>query len=101
MHTAELAALIRQDRPETDVAPLGLHNALTDTSPVAAHGTPVRLYGRYAIVGPTPAPGGDRPRPCARRLTAEPPYARPANCAAPGTLHRCGPPFLSGRVCDP
>ncbi|MGW3294541.1 TOMM precursor leader peptide-binding protein [Streptomyces xiamenensis] len=68
MHTAELAALIRQVRPGADVAPLGLRNALTDTSPVAAHGTPVRLYGRYAIVGPTPAPGGDRPRPCARCL---------------------------------
>ena len=82
MPTAELAALIRRVRPQADVAPLGLHNALADTSPVAADGTPVRLYGRYAIVGPTSAPGGARPRRaaagqhCAAAVLQEPGVAR-------------------------
>ncbi|MFB4192967.1 TOMM precursor leader peptide-binding protein [Streptomyces carpaticus] len=68
MPTADLAALIDRARPGTDVAPLGLRDALTDTSPVDGRRVPVRLYGRYAVVGPLPAPDGGTTRPCARCL---------------------------------
>ncbi|MFE9649592.1 TOMM precursor leader peptide-binding protein [Streptomyces sp. NPDC006365] len=53
-----------------DVAPLGVRDAFGDEAPDAEPGSvPVRFYGRHAVVGPFPAPDGERPgRPCARCL---------------------------------
>lgn len=62
-----------------DVAPLGVHDAFADAAPDAVPGSvPVRFYGRHAVVGPFPDPGGGAvgsgevdetlARPCARCL---------------------------------
>ncbi|WP_327714415.1 TOMM precursor leader peptide-binding protein [Streptomyces sp. NBC_00490] len=62
-----------------DVAPLGVHDAFADAAPDTVPGSvPVRFYGRHAVVGPFPDPGGctagsgevdETPaRPCARCL---------------------------------